>query len=275
MVFSDCPVLHLCLNSSVLPPVSLSPPSTFCFLFSQAASCVALSLSTLFSFFLLLLPLLLLFLHSGSLLMVHGPPGPSTSPGSHRLTYWRIRIVVPWAAPNLCCPLVYSLHFCISVRFDASSLWPFFCLAANYLVWPRPLPGHHGDGKTNLIWFNLKNQQTLKEKNLFFKRLGHYFGVTLLKHLNRAFYIQILIKTWSKCCTAHTIEKPEYSLKKQSAINPSAFVFSLTVYHCCRIICFPDVMVNYFISVRHISSWTDTISQICPYPTHISLNHIL
>lgn len=48
---------------------------------------------------------------------------------------------------------------------------------------------------------------------VFFNRFDLYFGVILFKHLNRGFYIQILIKTWSNCCTAHASEKPEYSLK--------------------------------------------------------------
>ena len=59
-----------------------------------------------------------------------GPLGPSSSPGSCCLTYWRIWIVTPWAPLDHCSP-----YICISVKFYASSLWS-LCFTANYLVWP-------------------------------------------------------------------------------------------------------------------------------------------
>ena len=226
---SNCPVLQLCLNSSVLSPVSLSPRPTFSFLFPHAASCVALSLSTLAS-----------SSPSSSSVFIQAPSWWSTGPrdhpplpapaASHIEGYGSSYPGLHWTIALLCFTLLTFLHFC-----DIWHLFmlTFFCFTANYLVWPRPLPGHH------LIWFALKNQETLEERTrmVFFNRLSSLFWCHAIETLTQSFLYSDLNSNLVKLLQSTYKWKARIFPKKQSAINPSAFIFfskclSLPVSRC-------------------------------------------
>ena len=88
------------------------------FMFPQAASCAAISVSTLYRF------LLLKSFHSGSFLMDRGPCCR---------TYWRIWIIIlnsfRWIIALLCCTVsLYSIRYSVMAIF---TLW--FCCSVMYI----------------------------------------------------------------------------------------------------------------------------------------------